>query len=132
MADEFIVYCDYCGDPAALVSGMKIYPHRRDLAKTMFWECEPCDAYVGTHKNSIRHMPYGRLAKEELRRLKSKVHALFDKLWKKGTVSRSAAYRELGAKMGLSPKHCHIGKFDEQQCRKALEILSDPPAEKIQ
>lgn len=125
MADEFVVICDYCGDPARLVNGTVIYPHRRDLVKKMFWQCDPCDAYVGTHENSSKHAPYGRLANAELRRMKQKVHAVFDRLWKQGTVSRSAAYRKLGEQMGLPPKKTHIGKFDLDQCHKALEFLSE-------
>lgn len=61
------VVCDYCGADAKLVTGDVIYPHRHDLRARRFWQCVPCDAYVGTHANSLNHHPLGRLANAELR-----------------------------------------------------------------
>lgn len=52
--------CAYCGKPAALVTGRKIYPHRQDLWDKKIWECAPCEALVGCHPGTIK--PLGRLA----------------------------------------------------------------------
>ena len=120
-----IVTCDYCGNPAELVGGLVIYPHRPDLSNLRFWRCEPCRAYVGTHKNSRTHAPLGRLATAELRTLKMSVHARFDPLWKSGQLSRSAAYAKLAAGIGIEQRKCHIGMFDEARCRAALTFLSN-------
>lgn len=49
-----MVKCDYCGNDAMLVSGRAIYPHRPDLFRLNFWQCAPCDAYVGCHKREGR------------------------------------------------------------------------------
>lgn len=123
MKPAFVVTCPYCQQPAELVSGDRVYPHRTDLYVKRFWQCEPCDAYVGTHSNSAWHCPLGRLANGELRILKQRCHAVFDPLWKKGGISRVEAYKRLAERMNIPRAECHIGMFDEARCRLALEVL---------
>ena len=118
-----IVLCDYCGDEAKLVGGLVIYPHRRDLRNAKFWYCEPCGAYVGTHANSKTHAPFGRLANAELRALKQQVHALFDPLWEGRETSRTDAYRWLADALAIPARECHIGMFDPERCRTAIDLL---------
>lgn len=71
-----MVACDYCGDAAKLVTGKAIYPHRPDLFRLHFWQCEPCGAYVGCHKkeggNGDGTKPLGRIANAELRAAKTR------------------------------------------------------------
>lgn len=117
------VNCPYCTRAAKLVTGVVIYPHRPDLYEKWFWQCAPCDAMVGTHVNSHRHHPLGRLANAELRTLKQRCHAIFDPVWKKGGIDRNEAYKRLAEKMNIPRTECHIGLFDEDRCRRALEIL---------
>lgn len=117
--------CRYCGKPARLVSGDDIYPHRPDLARLKFWRCSPCDAWVGVHKGTDNAL--GILAKAELRRLKSQVHAAFDPIWKVKRMGRSKAYRWLAAGLGISPDDCHVGLFDESRCKAALAFLAASP-----
>lgn len=117
--------CPYCGGEAELSGGHKIYPHRPDLADLKIWACLPCDAWVGTHKNSPEHKPLGRLANAELRAAKRAAHAAFDPLWKSGQMSRKKAYALLSEKMGLTPEETHIGMFDVEQCKSVI-ILCTP------
>jgi hypothetical protein len=112
--------CPYCGNDAELTTGYKVYPHRLDLADLKIWACMPCDAWVGTHKNSPTHAPLGRLANAELRAAKRAAHAAFDPLWKGGQMSRSKAYALLAQKMGIDPKDAHIGMFDVEQCKTVI------------
>jgi hypothetical protein len=119
------VTCDYCGKPAELVGGEVIYPHRSDLRKRRFWRCAPCGAYVGTHENSPKAAPLGRLANVELRGLKQRVHAAFDPIWQAGEMGRTEAYRWLATALCIRQSECHIGMFDEQRCRDALTALAD-------
>lgn len=114
--------CPYCGGPAELVAGDAIYPHRPDLYERLFWRCAPCAAWCGTHKGTTR--PLGRLAGSELRALRSAVHAAFDPLWRSGEMTRSDAYRRLSESMGIDFDDCHVGMFDEDQCRLALSALA--------
>lgn len=116
------VLCDYCSRPAALVHGDAIYPHRPDLYERWFWSCAPCGAFVGTHADSPRHQPLGRLANAELRQAKSAAHAAFDPIWRDGVHTRDAAYTALAWGMQLAPEQAHIGMFSVDQCRQLTKI----------
>lgn len=117
------IICQYCNKQAKLHTGEKLYPHRPDLYHLRFWMCEPCGAYVGTHKNNS-NTPLGRLANAELRRLKVLAHEAFDPLWKKGNMSRTSAYIWLSMKLKIDKEECHIGMFDEKICKKVIEICT--------
>jgi len=122
------VICQYCNQPAKLVTGQKIYPHRPDLHHKHFWECEPCKAFVGCHARGNGYgdgtTPLGILANPQLRQLKSAVHAKFDPAWKSGEFTRSEAYGWLAEQLGIPKHECHIGLFTKEMCHKALRILN--------
>lgn len=116
-----MINCPYCGEAAQLVTGKAIYPHRPDLYQLRFWQCEPCDAYVGCHKPNARMgfdgtQPLGRLANAELRKAKSLAHEAFDPLWQDGYMSRKQAYAWLSYQLAIDTKDCHIGEFDVVRC----------------
>ncbi len=113
------VQCPYCGQPANLVDSVTIYGR----SYGMIWDCRPCDAYVGTHKNSKDHAPLGRLADKELREWKKRAHAAFDPIWKSGQMSRPNAYNRLQEIMGLTADDAHIGMFDVAECKKLIDAL---------
>ncbi len=119
-----MIACDYCRQPAQLVSGLKVYPHRPDLKSLRFWRCDPCGAYVGCHKNSPRHAPLGRLANSELRSWKQQAHSNFDPLWKTGRMNRHEAYAWLADQMKIDFKDCHIGMFNVAQCKDVVRIIT--------
>lgn len=121
-----MITCHYCSNPAQLVNGKQIYPFRTDLAALKFWRCAPCNAWVGCHPGTEK--PLGILAKAELRKLKSQVHAAFDPTWRNKKRSRTAAYRWLAEGLGISGAKCHIGMFTEDMCRKALEFMAGETA----
>ena len=114
------VTCPYCQQPAQLVSGLIIYPHRLDLGRLKFWLCKPCKAYVGCHKNGDGTKPLGRLANAELRAAKSAAHLAFDPIWKTKIMIRTEAYYWLAKQLGIKPTQCHIGEFDIEQCKKVI------------
>jgi len=114
------VICDYCGELAEVTSGKVIYPKLPKLSHLVIYACFPCDAYVGTHKNS--GTPLGRLADKKLRTLKMKTHAAFDPLWKSGYMHRTEAYNWLAKRMGIKKHCCHIGMFNESQCTQAISM----------
>lgn len=116
--------CPYCGKPARLVGGDAVYPHRTDLYGKFFYLCNPCDAWVGCHPETMK--PLGRIANAELRRLKVAAHAAFDPLWKDGQISRSTAYSWLARKLLIPPKDCHIGMFNVALCKAAIEACRGP------
>ena len=140
MATKKIVICDYCGEPAELVSGWAVYPHRPDLAEKLFWQCAPCGAYVGCHEPGATYyengrrktyadgVPLGRLANAELRKAKKRAHAAFDPTWKAARMSRREAYAWLSAKMNIPIAACHIGMFTPDQCRQVVSICTQENA----
>lgn len=107
--------CPYCRSRSQLVYGNIIYPYRKDLHSLKFYQCAPCDAYVGCHRNS--GVPLGRLANAQLRTAKMSAHTAFDPIWKTGLMTRSGAYAWLAKMMRMNPEDCHIGMFDVDQCK---------------
>lgn len=64
----------------------------------------------------------GRLANAELRALKHQAHEAFDPLWTEGHLSRKDAYEVLSVAFDLPPEQTHIGMFDEEMCRKVIQL----------
>lgn len=119
------VNCNYCGEPAKMISGKQLYygkgyPH---LDKLMYWQCVPCNAHVGTHKNTSK--PMGRLANPALRKAKSAAHNAFDPLWQDGEMSRTEAYGWLAHAMAIERKNCHIGYFNLDECLQVLIVCQN-------
>ena len=119
------VICPYCGKPAKLVTGKEIYSHRLDLYSLKFWQCAPCDAYVGCHRSHHGTTPLGRLANAELRAAKSAAHRAFDPIWKYRYMNRSNAYSWLANKLSIPAKDCHIGMFDVADCEKVVKVAQE-------
>jgi hypothetical protein len=124
-------YCPYCNAKAKLLRQVDAgYPYQADYGPT--WTCVPCKAWVGCHANSTRHAPLGRLADAELRQWKMKVHDVFDPLWQRKMrrdacnqfEARNAGYKWLAGEMGLEIKRCHVGEFDIEECKRAIEIIT--------
>lgn len=110
--------CPYCCRPAELVDSAVIY----GTSYGMIWLCRPCDAYVGVHRGT--ETPLGTLANAQLRALRRRAHAFFDRMWKNGGMTRGAAYRRLSEVMGMTKEEAHIGKFDAVQCRVLIDDMT--------
>ena len=119
-AASSVVYCPYCHRKAELVSGEIIYPTSGYLHNKMFWQCAPCESYVGCHRNSKVHKPLGRLANKDLRRLRVDAHNVFDKMWKTRGMTRDTGYAWLAAMLNVRPNRCHIAMFGQEMCRKVI------------
>ena len=109
--------CPYCNKRAERVTGSKVHPHRPWLAEKQFFQCEPCNAYVGCHDNGH---PFGTLANSELRLLRIKAHQAFDPVWKTGRLTRKRAYKWLAKKLGVDS--IHIGQMNSDQCKRTIEL----------
>jgi len=117
-----VVICPYCQGEARLVGSREVYP-RSPKDYGMFWKCDPCGAWVGTHKNSKVHAPLGRLADEELRNWRSRAHDALDPLWKCGGMTRGEAYALVRRLTGLPEHRAHIGKMDVVECKALIAGL---------
>jgi len=126
--DQMSITCPYCNEPARLVGGHIIYPHRPALYAKKYWHCAPCDAYVGCHDKNERFgytgtEPLGRLANFVLRQHKQLAHNAFDRLWRDGG-NRGAAYAWLAEALGVSRTDCHIGMFDSEMCMRVVKVCN--------
>ena len=113
------VRCPYCKQPAILVTGKEIYPHRTDLVHLKFYSCVFCDAYVGCHRNGTGDKPLGTLANRRLRNERKLAHAEVDSHWKSGKLTRTEVYCRLSELMGLTKEETHIAMFTLKQCQRA-------------
>lgn len=127
MTEPLTVLCPYCGHGAELIDSGRVY-HK---SYGMIWICQPCQAWVGVHKDHKQHKPLGTLANAETRKLRSAAHEVFDPFWKELAeqgVHRGKARRELYLRlrtdMGIDRRACHIAKFDADACRTAIEICA--------
>lgn len=113
--------CDYCGNDVVLTSNAEIYGKVYGNGKCYL--CRGCRASVGVHYDL--KTPLGRLANNELKKLKKQAHDLFDVYWKNGLISRQNCYTKLAEKLNISLKECHFGWFDKAELLKAIEILNN-------
>lgn len=137
-----VVQCPYCRKPAKFHLSSEVIYHGRDYGPV--YVCHPCRAWVGAHRDSL--LPMGRLANATLRRWKQDAHRAFDPLWRNlqaaypeydsylaipkhmRNIARSRAYAWLAHFMGLSQQDCHIGMFDDEQCRRCVALIQDSAA----
>ena len=109
--------CPYCGSPTQLVNDSEIYGKSFG---TKCYVCRPCKAWVGCHKGTDKAL--GRVADSALRELKHKAHDVFDRIWKEKYLSRTEAYEILSIAFDLPSEQTHIGMFDEDLCRKTIDL----------
>lgn len=119
--------CPYCHRTAELVTGQKVYPHRKDLHHKNFWYCDRGHptAYVGCHEAGNKQgdgtKPLGRLADKVLRKAKSNAHQAFDYIWQDRIMTRKEAYAWLAKELGIPPDRCHIGMMDVSTCNAVVD-----------
>lgn len=127
------ILCNYCQEPATLVTGAKLYPLRHDLRRLKFWYCDNGHdaAYVGCHKKHKAFSPKGEtplgiLANAELRAAKNQAHRHFDPLWRDGAfINRGIAYAWLAVQLRIPRKETHIGMFDVAMCERVVAVCSE-------
>lgn len=64
---------------------------------------------------------------------RKKAHDSFDRLWKRGPLSRTAAYQALAAELGIAKEACHMKLMDRETAeavplavKKIREALTPP------
>ena len=102
------IYCCGCETTvrARLTNGKEIYPHRGDLADLPFWRCEECKNYVGCHhKTKDRTAPLGVIPTPELKKARSRIHAVLDPVWVSKKRQRREVYERMAEKLGIKEYH---------------------------
>lgn len=121
--------CRYCG--GATVASIIKKVRRDDKAVRICWDC---DAWVGCHEET--GVPFGMVAKEDLRRARILAHEYFDPIFKSGLVKilmpgfikdtswRQKSYIWLASQLSIPVDECHIGMFDIDFCVKTAAICN--------
>lgn len=110
--------CPYCLVESELSYASEL-PYGRPPGRIRI--CPECGAYVYCHPGTETAM--GRLADANLRKLRLKAHEWFDAIWKnKLKKSRYNAYSWLSLRLGMNKDEVHIGLFNEEQCRRVIDI----------
>lgn len=124
--------CPYCGSPVVLAGNSIIYgkPFGNGKAYICTRYSEGCRSYVSVHDGT--EIPMGRMADPELRELRKECHRRFDAIWRKHGPrkqqcdTRRAMYRALARRLNIARKECHIGFFNNEMARRALDIMAEP------
>lgn len=109
--------CPYCSRNTDLIDSKYIYGR----SYGMIYICKPCNAFVNINSRTGRAL--GRIANKKLRELRKLAHIYFDRIYPtKKIKNRKSAYFFLSDKMGIDIKYCHIGMFNEKQCKQVINI----------
>lgn len=102
--------CPDCGAPMVL--------YWRVRARPPFYGCTAFETTgcASAHGATWSGKPLGTPADYATRRARKHAHRLFDQLWLFGRMSRTAAYRWLAARLGLSRDAAHISRLNYAQC----------------
>lgn len=117
------IKCPYCGSQALLRPASVVYGERATDPTAPFYVCArypACDSYVAAHRGS--RLPMGTLANAALRHKRIQAHAALGRLWRDGLMSKRQAYLWLQAKLDLSERDAHIGRFSEFRCEQVIQL----------
>jgi len=114
--------CDNCNsDRMGLTSKSVIYGKEYGSWPYCYY-CDDCGAIVGCHSNT--YTPLGYMASSYVRRLRAKLHKVFDPIWQLRYLSRSQAYDWLASQLCIETSNCHISQMTQSQLEQSLLILA--------
>ena len=90
------IKCPYCHSQAFLRSASMVHGGAYRQPGEEVYVCArypACDSYVSAHRRT--RLPMGTLANRPLRVKRMEAHESFNRLWKSGMMTRTAAYRWL-------------------------------------
>lgn len=107
------IFCTGCGTDveARLTDGFEMYPRRVDLHSHVFWVCDTCRAFVGTHKTNNK--PLGFLATQAIKSWRKNIHAILDPLWMNKKIRRGQAYAYVSNRIGRTYHTAEIYSVEE-------------------
>ena len=107
MSSAMIFCCECQKDVVArMTTGLEVYPHHEHLHYMTFWVCDDCHNYVGCHaKTDDPTKPLGCIPTKDMRRARSKLHALIDPVWQRGKLTRGRVYKIMAKEMGVRRFH---------------------------
>ena len=117
----------FCGSTSSLRSNSLIY-NGKEYGNGKVWLCDrfhACRGSVGTHPDG---KPLGTIPDEETKRLRIKVHALVDPIWKADKKKRGSVYGWLKRIMG-GQKEIHMGETTKEDCLRLIDAIKNNPYE---
>jgi len=110
--------CVYCGKDCIRTRRKHKYYYSNKGARTdIIYECKDCEAHVGIHTAGRKKgQPLGNVAIPLLRRKRARTHKTFDKIWKKGYMTKSQAYSWAANKINIPILDFHISMLSFRQC----------------
>lgn len=87
-----------------------------------FYGCERWPDCRGAHSAHADGTPMGIPADQATRTRRHEAHLSFDSLRLELGWSKSQGYRWLAERMEMTPKQCHIGRFDIDQCNQVIDV----------
>ena len=97
------VICPKCGEVAKKTNTK--YGRRDDCCGLWSWDSKPLTDRA-THE------------------ARKNAHAALDAVWKKGTCSRTEAYRRLSEFLGIALDECHMAQMDERTAKMVPPAVS--------
>lgn len=122
--------CRYCQADVRIVNNSEIYGRPYGTWPWAF-RCsnKTCGAYVGMHPKT--NIPLGTLADQKTRDARKEAKSWFNPIWEDELMTRTQAYHWLAGELGIQDvDECHIGWFDEDMCKRVMEVCG-PKLEEI-
>ncbi len=120
------IFCTGCKTDveARLTDGDEMYPQREDLSHLIFWVCDTCKSFVGTHRTNNK--PLGFLATKEIKVWRKNIHSILDPLWRSKKIRRGAAYAYVSRRLGRTYHTAEIYSVEEgKQIYEIVKTLKD-------
>lgn len=92
---------------------------RRQGRAGVFWACVAWPACRG------RAAPTAPPADAATTAARAKAQQALDTIWKRGELTRSAAYKWLRTAMQMTDAQAHIGKFTKEQCEAFVQRVAE-------
>lgn len=117
---KYPTICNRCGGNVIKANNSIIYGRSYGNGKCYY--CKKCHSSVGCHSNG---KALGILTKGIEKRKKMAAHKNFDVVWKNKKLHRDQEYKLLAIILGIKPKYCHFGYFNESMLDAALLVMND-------
>lgn len=119
------VKCD-CGTMCHLIEAKWAYSQQAvinsNLQGRYYYRCPVCGAMVGTHIGT--NIPYGTPVNKETAEMRVKTHSLMEEMISKNNLEKTDVYHYLVSKFPTkSVEKVHVGCFDTDSCKKAMNFL---------
>ena len=85
----------------------------------LHYSCPKCSASLVADQYG---RPRGFPGTQEVRRWRRCAHTVFDRLWRSGDVTRSAAQRWLASELGIPSRQCHFSLMQAEMLMEAVRI----------